>query len=180
MQPILLGLLLLVVIVVLWAIGTANRLVRLRMLCRESWAQVDVVLKRRYDLIPNLVETCKAYAAFERDTLDRVIQARNAAMHANGQPAAENAMVTSVNRLFARAEAYPDLKANQSYLMLQQELANTEDRIAAARRFYNANVRDFNTAISQFPTSLLAGKYEPQSFFEVEDLAVRQPISIRL
>ena len=166
-------------VLLMWVIGTLNRLTRLKLLVKESWAQVDVALKRRYDLIPNLVETCRAYAAHERDVFERVIQARNRAVSAGGHTDEENAMVVSVNRMLARAEAYPELRSNEHFLELQRELASTEDRIAAARRFYNANVRDYNTAQEQFPTSLLAGGHSPASFFEVEEVAVRQPAAVQ-
>lgn len=173
MQPVVIAILIGGALILIWVIGTINRLTRLKMVVRESWAQVDVVLKRRYDLIPNLVETCRAYAAHERDVLERVVEARNRAAHSSGNAAEENAMVASVNRLLVRVEAYPALRSNQNFLELQQELANTEDRIAAARRFYNANVRDYNTALEQFPTSLFAGGHTAANFFEIDDVAIR-------
>jgi LemA protein len=167
-------------VVLFWAVGIVNRLTRLKNLVRESWAQVDVQLKRRYDLIPNLVETCRAYATHERDTLERVVQARNAALQAGGQASEENDLVRSVNGLLARAEAYPELRSNTNFLELQRELANTEDRIAAARRFYNANVSEYNIAIEQFPSSMFAGGNQPAQFFEVESLAVREAPTVRI
>ena len=171
-------------ILLLWIIGIVNRLTRLRHLVKEAWAQVDVALKRRYDLVPNLVETVKAYAAHERETLDRLVQARNEAAGAHGGATAhiplETAFVGALNGLLMRAEAYPDLRSSENFLSLQRELANTEDRIAAARRFYNANVRDYNTAIEQFPASLFAAGHKPADFFEIDDVAVRQNPSVRL
>jgi len=178
MQMILIAVLAVPLLILFWVIGTANRLTRLKMLVRESWAQVDVVLKRRYDLIPNLVETCRAYAAHEKDTFERVIDARNHAASANGSVSAENLMILSLNKMLARVEAYPELKSSAHFLELQRELANTEDRIAAARRFYNANVRDYNTAMEQFPASLVAGSHSPAPFFEIEDVAIRQSVSV--
>ncbi|HEY8667062.1 MAG TPA: LemA family protein [Tepidisphaeraceae bacterium] len=156
-----------------------NKLVRLRQLIRESWGNVDVQLKRRYDLIPNLVNVVKGYAQHERDTLAAVVEARNRAAGNNGaiasQAADEQQLVRATRQLFAVAESYPDLKASQNFLELQRELVNTEDRIAAARRFYNANVRDYNIARSSFPTMLVAGfgDFPPQDFFEVEDSSIR-------
>jgi len=157
-----------------------NKLVRLRQLIRESWGNVDVQLRRRYDLIPNLVNTVKGYAQHERDTLDAVIDARNRAEANHGaigsQAQDEQKLVSATRHLFAVAEAYPQLKASANFLALQQELTNTEDRIAAARRFYNANVRDYNIARTTFPTMLVAGMgdFPPADFFEVEDSSVRQ------
>lgn len=171
-------------ILIFWVIGITNRLTRLKNLVRESWAQVDVALKRRYDLVPNLVETVRAYAAHERDTLERVIEARNQAVAVQGdahvQIPAEAALVSAMNGLLTRAEAYPELRSNQNFLSLQRELANTEDRIAAARRFYNANVRDYNIAQEQFPSSLFAAGHKPADFFEIDDLAVRQNVKVSL
>lgn len=164
----------------IWLIGTFNGLVRLRNFVRESWAQIDTELRRRYDLIPNLVETVKGYAEHEREVLERVIAARNQAVRSTGSPASqardENALVGSLRSLFAVAEGYPDLKANQNFLALQEELANTEDRIQAARRFYNANVRDLNTRIEVFPSSVVAALFgfERADFFEVESADVRR------
>lgn len=162
--------------ILVYVISTVNRLTRLRNLVRESWSQVDVALKRRYDLIPNLVETVKAFAAHERDTLDRVISARNQiATSATGgaRVREESALVAALNGLLVRAEAYPQLRSSENFLKLQEELANTEDRIAAARRFYNANVRDYNIAQEQFPASLLASGHSPAEFFEIDDVAAR-------
>jgi len=167
-------------VILMWVIGTVNRFTHLRNVVRESWAQVDVALKRRYDLIPNLVETVKGYASHEREVLERVVEARGRAMAAGGQADAETNLARSVNGLLARAEAYPDLRSSGNFLELQRELANTEDRIAAARRFYNANVRDYNTALEQFPGSLLAGSHKPADFFEVDSVTVRDNPRVQL
>ena len=175
-----------VLVPVVWIIATINRFVRLGNLIKESWSNVDVVLKRRYDLIPNLVETVRGYAKHEREVLAEVIAARDRAAASNGRAAEqaedENRLVHSVNTLLARAEAYPELKANQNFLALQQELVNTEDRIAAARRFYNANVREHNTLVDQFPSMLVARIMNRQKvdFFEVEDLAIRMAPKVAL
>src|SRR3989440_3884746 len=153
---------LVVVLLIAWALMTYNKLVRQRNQVDAAWAQIDVQLKRRYDLIPNLVETVKGYAAHERGTLDAVIQARNSAVSAAGQgPAAraqaENALAQTLGRPFALAEAYPNLKANQNFLGLQNELANTEDKIAYARQFYNSAVQTYNTSTQSIPTNIVAG-----------------------
>ena len=163
----------------LWLIGTFNGLVRLRNHCRESWSDIDTELKRRHNLIPNLVETVKSYAAHERATLEAVIDARNKADEDHDsvekQGRDETALVQQVDRLFALAEGYPDLKADRNFLQLQNELVNTEDRIQAARRFYNANVRDLNSRIEMFPSNLVAslGNFRMWDYFEVADLSVR-------
>jgi LemA protein len=157
-----------------------NKLVRLRHLIAESWGNVDVQLKRRYDLIPNLVNVVKGYAQHERDTLQQVIDARNRAEANHGavgsQARDEQQFVAAARQLFAVVESYPDLKASQQFAQLQQELVNTEDRIAAARRFYNANVRDYNVARTTFPTMLMTGlgDFPPAEFFEVEEVTVRE------
>jgi LemA protein len=156
-----------------------NKLVRLRQLIKESWGNVDVQLKRRYDLIPNLVNVVKGYAKHERETLQRVIEARNKAAASTGavgqQATDEQNLVSATKGLFAVIEKYPDLKASGNFLALQAELVNTEDRIAAARRFYNANVRDYNVTRTSFPTMLAAkfGDFPPADFFEVEDSSIR-------
>ena len=182
MDPIVvvLGVIVAIVLVLgLWLMGTYNGLVRLRNHVRESWSGIDTELKRRYELIPNLVETVKGYAAHEREVLQRVTEARNRAAASTGSPAAqakdENELVHATQRLLAVAEAYPDLKASAHFLALQRELVNTEDRIQAARRFYNANVRDLNTRIETFPSNVVAGGFgfKQAEFFEVEP-AVRE------
>jgi LemA protein len=161
-------------------ISTINRYARLRNLIRESWSNVDVQLKRRYDLIPNLVETVKGYAAHEQTTFQQIVEARERAMSAVssvGEHATQEAeLVRSVNALLAKVEAYPELKASGHFMALQRELANTEDRIAAARRFYNANVRDYNTMLQTFPSSMFSGGAGPESYFEVDSLEVREPV----
>ena len=175
-----------VLVVVLWVVLAYNALVRLRNHCVESWADIDTELKRRHDLVPNLVQAVKGYAAHERDVFDRVVQARNAAHAAHASPAAqardENALIGGLRQLMVVAEAYPDLKANQNFLSLQQELANTEDRIQRARRFYNANVRDLNTRIEVVPSSLVAGwfKFGKREYFEIDDAVARQVPSVKM
>src|SRR5690242_12403780 len=151
----------LLVLLALAAVGIYNGLVRLRNVVQEAWRQIDVELKRRHDLIPNLVETVKGYAAHERGTLEDVMRARSAAMSGGQSPADlaqnENVLTQALGRLFAVTEAYPDLKANQNFLALQQELASTEDRIASGRRYYNANVRELNTRVESVPSNIVAG-----------------------
>ncbi len=170
--------------VLLWFVLTYNAFVRVRQQVSESWAGIDTELKRRYDLIPNLVETVKGYAGHERQTLEAVTAARAKAAASAGSPGAqardEQALVTSVNKLLAVAESYPDLKASANFLQLQKELANTEDRIQAARRFFNGNVRDLNTRIAVFPSSLVASMFgvKPAEFFEVESTSVRQVVDV--
>lgn len=168
-----------IILLLLWAVGLYNALVRGRNTVRESWSDIDTELNRRYDLIPNLVSTVKGYASHERETLDAVVQARAKAMASTGDPESqardENLLVGALRQVFALAEAYPDLKANENFIQLQEELANTEDRIQAARRFFNANVRNYNNKTEVFPSNLVAGlfKFEASEFFEVEDTAIR-------
>ncbi|MFJ8580004.1 LemA family protein [Micromonospora sp. NPDC093277] len=177
---------LLVVVVIGWALAAYNRLVRQRNQVQASWAQIDVQLKRRYDLIPNLVETVKGYAAHERGTLEAVVTARTGAITAAGTPgvadraAAENVLTQALGRLFALAEAYPDLKANQNFAALQGELANTEDKIAYARQFYNSAVQTFNTTVQSIPTNIIAGVggFRAKDFFETAD-GERAPVQVR-
>ena len=163
-----------------------NRFVRQRNLVEESWRQVDVELRRRYDLIPNLVETVKGYAAHERATLEAVIRARNAAQAPSAsrteQGHDETTLTRTLRGLLAVAEAYPELKADQHFRQLQAQLAETEDRIAAARRFYNANVRAYNTRVDAFPSSLIAATFgfRKAEYFEVEESAVRGPVDVRM
>jgi LemA protein len=163
-----------VVLLVLWAVAVYNGLIKLRNLVQEAWRQIDVELKRRHDLIGNLVETVKGYAAHERGTLEDVMKARSAAMTGGQSPAqqaqSEGLLSAALGRLIAVAEAYPDLKANQNFLALQAELTSTEDRIASARRYYNANVRELNTRVETVPSNLVAGMFSihREEYFEVE------------
>jgi len=155
-----------------------NSLVRRRNQVKEAWSDIDVQLKRRHNLIPNLVQTVKGYATHERATLDSVTQARTQAVSAHTpseQAQAENQLTSTLKTLFAVAENYPDLKANTNFLELQRELSDTENKIMAARRFYNANVRDFNTAVQTVPTNIIARlfSFNEQDFFELEDEAAR-------
>jgi LemA protein len=174
-----------VLLAVLWVIATYNILVRLRQQCRESWSGIDTELRRRYDLIPNLVETVKGYAAHERTVLQDVVQARERAVASTGSPASqaadENILIAALRQLFAVVERYPDLKASANFLRLQEELANTEDRIQAARRFYNANVRDLNTRIGVFPSNTIATifAFKEEEFFEIEDAGVRAAPAVK-
>ena len=171
------------VLLILYVIVTYNALVRLRNRVANAWAQIDVQLRRRYDLIPNLVETVKGYAAHERQTFEAVTQARANAINASGvgeQAQAENMISGALKSLFAVAEAYPDLKANQNFLELQEELSGTEGRIAYARQFYNDAVLRLNTKIQSFPSNLLANAFgfKPREYFEADD-ASRGPVSVQ-
>ena len=167
-----------IVVLFLWFIATYNRLISAKNAADNSWADIDVQLKRRYDLIPNLVETVKGYAGHEKTLFENVTKARTAAMGAQtpaDHAAAEDALSGTLKTLFAVAENYPDLKASQNFMELQSELRDTEDKIQAARCFYNANVRDWNTLIQQFPTNLVANpmKFTARQFFEVADTTQR-------
>jgi LemA protein len=170
----------------IWVVVTYNILVRLRQQVRESWSGIDTELKRRYDLIPNLVETVRGYATHERQTLLAVTEARNRAVASTGSPQSqakdENALVANLRQLMAVVENYPDLKASGNFLALQRELANTEDRIQAARRFYNANVRDLNTRIAVLPSNLIAGAFhfQSQEFFEIEESGIRSAPAVSI
>jgi LemA protein len=169
----------LLLLAVVWAIGVYNRLQRGRIRCRGAWSDIDVQLKRRHDLIPNLVETVRGYASHERETLEAVISARSTAVSAKGAAqagAAEGMLTAALGRLFALSEAYPDLKANQNFLQLQQELATTENAIGFSRQTYNRAVGDYNEAIAVFPANILAGAFNfaPESFFEVTSPAERE------
>lgn len=171
-----------VAVLVIALIAIYNRLVRLRNRIEAAWSQIDVQLKRRYDLIPNLVETVKGYAAHERQTLEAVIQARQQAVQAEGieqQAQAENMLTQALRQLFAVAEAYPDLKANQNFLALQEELAGTEGRIAFSRQFYNEQVLAYDNARQVFPTNLVAGtfNFEEKPYFEA-DTASRENVQV--
>jgi len=163
-----------IVVVIVWAISIYNGLVAMRQRVNGAFADVDVQLRQRHDLIPNLVETVKGYAAHERGTLDDVVKARNAAVAAQGpaqQAAAENMLSGALRQLFALSEAYPDLKANANFQQLQAELADIENKIAAARRFFNNAVQEYNTGIQRFPTALFASAFgfAPKEFFDLGD-----------
>ena len=176
-----------IVILIVWAIGVYNSLVSMRQRVNQAYADIDVQLRQRHDLVPNLVETVKGYAAHERGTLDEVVKARNVAMTAQGpaqQAAAENMLTGALRQLFAVAEAYPDLKANQSFLALQEELTATENRIGFARQHYNNVVGQYNAALQRFPTNLLAGVFgfRQVEFFQLdpaEAAAVRQAPKVK-
>ena len=170
-------------IVILGIIVIYNGLIRLKNQTQEAWSDIDVQLKRRYDLIPNLVETVKGYATHEKETLERVIQARNQAMQTSGagKAEAENALSSTLKSIFALSENYPDLKANQNFLKLQDELSDTENKIQAARRFYNGNVRDFNTKLQVFPTNIFGSilGFKPYEFFGLENPAERENVQVK-
>lgn len=188
-MEILIGILIVLLVIALalvgWWISTHNSLVKGRNLIQESWRQVDVELTRRYELIPNLVETVRGIAAHERNTLESVIALRNNARqiadNTHGEPSAERAAAETelsqqIRNLVVSVEAYPELRSNANFVELQRELAETEDRIAAGRRYYNANVRDYNTRIEQVPSNFVAnaGKFEKATYFEANDPVVRQ------
>jgi LemA protein len=166
-----------IVVAVIWAIGVYNGLVAMRQRVNEAFADIDVQLRQRHDLIPNLVETVKGYAAHERGTLDDVVKARNAAVAAQGpaqQAAAENQLTGALRQLFALAENYPDLKASSNFQQLQAELSDLENKIAASRRFFNNAVQEYNTGIQRFPAALFASSFgfAPKNFFDLgEDRA---------
>ncbi len=177
-------LLIVLAVLVVWLIASYNRLVTLRTRSEEAWSDIDVQLKRRYDLIPNLVEAVKGYMTHERETLEKVTAARSMAMQATTpeeHAKAENALTGTLKTLFAVAESYPELKASQNFLQLQDELADTENKIQAARRFYNGNVRDLNTAIQTFPTNTIAGmfSFKAKTFFELTSELEREPVSVK-
>jgi LemA protein len=186
MQPIVIIIIAVVVLLAAGVVGMYNSLVKIRQHCRESWSVIDTELRRRYDLIPNLVETVKGYARHESGVLQAVTEARAKAAASIGSPSSqasdENALVGAMRQLFGVIERYPDLKASQNFLKLQTELANTEDRIQAARRFYNANVRDMNTRIEVFPSNIIAGMFgfQREEFFEIEDTGVRIPPAVKV
>lgn len=184
-MEVVIGIVVLVVLVVLiWGVTMYNRLVRLRNLVQEAWRQIDVELHRRYDLIPNLVETVKGYAVHERALFEDVTRARAAAATPGASPAQqaqqEDVLSSAIGRLFAVAENYPQLRASENFVQLQNELTNTEDRIAAGRRFYNANVRSLNTKVEVFPSNIIAGMFNfvRAEYFEVNDAAVRSAPSV--
>ena len=172
-----------VALVLLYGVLVYNRLVRRRIRVESAWSQIDVQLRRRYDLIPNLVESVKGYAEHERELFEDVAKARSQAQSAAGvqaQAEAENQVTRTLNRLLAVAENYPDLKASQNFLALQEELTGTESRIAYARQFYNDQVAKLNTLVQSFPSRIVAGMghFEPREFFEIEEPA-RGPVSVQ-
>ena len=175
----------LVVAVLFWVGSMYNSLVSLKNRAKEAWADIDVQLKRRYDLIPNLINTVKGYMTHERETLEKITQARTAAMSAGtlAERAKDENMITgALKSIFALAENYPDLKANQNFMELQRELSDTENKIQAARRFYNTNVRDLNTMIESFPQNIIASifKFEQGEFFELAEgeASARKPVDV--
>jgi len=183
MGPISLIILIAVVAIVLWIVGVYNGLVTLKNRTDEAWSDIDVQLKRRYDLIPNLTETVKGYASHERELFQRVTEARTRAMGAQApaeKAQAENILSGTLKTLFAVAENYPQLKASENFLELQRELTDTEDKIQAARRFYNANVRDFNIRLEVFPDMLIARQlgYTKREFFEIAG-AEKEPVQVK-
>lgn len=172
-------------VVVLWAIFAYNSFIRLMTRAKEAWSDIEVQMKRRYDLIPNLISTVQGYVKHERETLEQVTVARVSAMGAQtvaDHGKAENMLTGALKSLFAVAESYPDLKANQNFLELQRELSDTENKIQAARRFYNGNVRDLNISVDSFPSNVIANmfKFGKMEFFELEEgeAAARQPVRV--
>lgn len=168
-------------------IGMYNSLIKLKNRVDEAWSDIDVQLKRRYDLIPNLIETVKGYAGHEKDTLEKVTKARTAAMaaqdkgDAKAQAQAENMLSSTLKSIFALSESYPDLKANENFLELQRELSDTENKIQASRRFYNGNVRDFNTKLQVFPTNMMANMlgFKSREYFEIENEKERENVKVK-
>lgn len=175
--------LVIVVILLFFVIGLYNNLVTLKMRVKNAWAQIDTQLKRRFDLIPNLVETVKGYAAHEQGTLEKVIDARNTyatATSVEDKANANNQLTETLKNLFALAEAYPDLKANENFMALQTELSGTEDKIAYSRQFYNDTVQMYNTAIMKFPSNLVAGilGFKEEAFFQIDDTE-KNPVQVK-
>ena len=171
-------------IIILWVIFTYNRLIVLRNRVQEAWSDIDVQLKRRYNLIPNLIETVKGYATHEREVLEKVTEARTRAMGATGaeeKGQAENMLTGALKSLFAVSENYPDLKASANFVELQRELRDTEDKIQASRRFYNTNTRDINIKIESFPVNLIANalKFNKFDFFEIQEQEQRENIKVQ-
>ncbi|MEK7135320.1 MAG: LemA family protein [Patescibacteria group bacterium] len=183
MSPLIIALIILAILV-FWVVLAYNSFMRLVNRGREAWSDIDVQLKRRYDLIPNLVQTVKGYALHESQAFENVTKARAAAMGASSlaeKGEAENMLTSALKSLFAVSEAYPDLKANQNFLNLQNELSDTENKIQAARRFYNTNVRDLNTKVDTFPSNVIAGffKIAKMEFFELENEAAKEPVAVQ-
>jgi len=177
-------LLIIIGVVIVVAVGIYNSLIVLRNRCENGWSQIDVQLKRRYDLIPNLIETVKGYAKHEREVFEKVTEARTSAINAGtvkDQAQAENMLSGALKSLFAVAENYPELKANQNFLMLQEELAGTESKIAFARQFYNDTVMKFNQKQQVFPASIIANafSFKEKEYFEIEEPAAREPVKVQ-
>ena len=176
--------LLVVVVLILWVILNYNGLVVLKNRAKEAWSDIDVQLKRRYDLIPNLVETVKGYATHEKEVFEKVTEARATAMNAQGMQAkgeAENMLSGTLKSLFAVSESYPELKASENFMALQEELSDTENKIQAARRFYNTNVRDLNIKIESFPANLLANAFgfKQMELFQTQSESERNPVAVK-
>lgn len=174
-------LIIIAVVILLFIAVLYNRFITLRTRVKEAWSDIDVQLKRRYDLIPNLIETVKGYATHEREVFENVTKARAAAMGAQGpaeQAEAENMLTGALKSIFAISEAYPDLKASDNFKELQRELTDTENKIQAARRFYNTNVRDLNISVESFPSNIIAKTFNftKEEFFELEEEAAREPV----
>lgn len=175
-----------VLLAALWVVVIYNAFIRLRNRTDEAWSDIDVQLKRRYDLIPNLVNTVKGYAEHEKGTFQKVTEARSQAMQAeqSGNPVdmaqAENMLTGALKSLFAVAESYPDLKANENFLELQRELSDTENKIQAARRFFNTNVRDLNIKVESFPSNIIAGifNFKSRDFFDLEEEEAKDPVKV--
>ena len=184
MNPILIILLVVLAVIILWMIGAYNRLITLRNRSKEAWSDIDVQLKRRYNLIPNLVETVKGYAVHEKEVFQKVTEARGKAMGAQTikeKGKAENFLSNTLKSLFAVAENYPQLRAAENFLELQKELRDTEDKIQASRRFYNGNVRDLNIQIESFPANIIANmfRFAKMEFFEIEEEAAKEPVKVK-
>ncbi len=176
--------LIVIVVIFLWIVAVFNGLIRRRNRAKEAWADIDVQLKRRYDLIPNLVEIVKGYAIHERELFEKVTEARAKAIGAQGmkeKSAAENMLSGTLKSLFAVAENYPELKASVNFLELQKEITDTEDKIQAARRFYNTNVMELNTSIESFPTNIMASAFgfKEMELFETAEAAEREPVKVK-
>ncbi len=171
-------------VIILWFILAYNSFIRLITRAKEAWADIDVQLKRRYDLIPNLVETVKGYASHERELFEKVTEARAKAISAQGiaeKGKAENMLAGALKTLFAVSENYPQLKANENFLELQRELSDTENKIQASRRFYNTNVRDLNIKLDSFPSNIIAGmfNFQKRDFFELEEVVAKEPVRVK-
>lgn len=174
-------------VLMIFVVSMYNGLILLKNRVEEAWSDIDVQLKRRYDLIPNLIEVVKGYASHEKETFEKVVQARSSAMSLQntddieGKLQAENALSSTLKSIFALSENYPDLKANQNFLELQKELSDTENKIQASRRFYNGNVRDFNTKLEVFPTNMIAKQlgFSSRKFFEIEEATQRENVQVK-